>query len=71
MNADSVEVSWDKEAGKWLVRIRVGEEVVRRYSEQPPDVDHVTLQIEAVDLAAEDGYSIDRSLVHIIPSGSY
>lgn len=31
MRADEVEVSWDSAKSKWLVRIVVGEEVVRRH----------------------------------------
>lgn len=66
MSADRVEVSWDEQSGKWLVRIKVGEEVLRRFSEQPQDIDHMTLQTEAVDLAADEGYEVDRSQVIIL-----
>lgn len=66
MNADRVEVSWDEQSSKWLIRIKVGEEVLRRFSEQPQDVDHITLQTEAVDLAADEGYTVDRSQVTIL-----
>ena len=66
VNADRVEVSWDEQNSKWLVRIQVGEEVLRRFSEQPQDVDHITLQTEAVDLAADEGYTVDRAQVTIM-----
>lgn len=65
MNADRIEVSWEKQHSKWLIRIEVGQETIRRYSEQTPDIDHITLQNEAVDLAAEEGYSFDRADVVI------
>jgi hypothetical protein len=66
MNADRVEVSWDEQKGKWLIRIKVGAEVILRYSEQPQDVDHITLQTEAVDLTAEEGYTVDWAQVVIL-----
>lgn len=65
MNADQVNVSWDEHHGKWLIRIKVGEAVIRRYSEQTSDVDHITLQKEAVDIAADEGYSFNQNDVTI------
>lgn len=61
MRANQIEVSWDEQHSKWLIRITVGDEVIRRYSEQTPDVDHITLQKEAIDLAAEEGYTFDQA----------
>ncbi len=66
MQADRVEVSWDEGKGKWLIRIIVGQEVLRRFSEQPQDIDHITLQTEAVNLAADEGYTVDRHHVAIL-----
>ncbi len=66
MNADRVEVSWDEQESKWLIRIKIGEDVIRRYSEQPQDIDHITLQTEAVDLTADEGYAVNREHVIIL-----
>lgn len=65
MKANQIEVVWNEQHGKWLIRITVGDEVIRRYSEQTPDVDHITLQKEAIDLAAEEGYTFDQADVII------
>ena len=35
MRADRAEVSWDSEKSKWVVRISIGEEVIRRYCSLP------------------------------------
>ncbi|HTU47490.1 MAG TPA: hypothetical protein VMF91_20675 [Bryobacteraceae bacterium] len=70
MKADHIEVSWSEEHDKWLVRIFVGEEVIRRYSEQPHDIDHITLQTEAIDLAAEEGYQADQQDVVMEPTSN-
>lgn len=68
MKADHVEVSWNAEHDKWLIQIFVGQQVIRRYSEQPEDIDHITLQTEAIDLAAEEGYQADQQDVVIEPT---
>lgn len=68
MKADHVEVSWNAEHDKWLIQIFVGQEVIRRYSEQPEDIDHMTLQTEAIDLAAQEGYQADQQDVVIEPT---
>jgi hypothetical protein len=35
MRPDKVEVSWDAAKSSWLIRIEVGEEVVRRHANLP------------------------------------
>lgn len=66
MKADRVEVSRDTQNNRWLVRIQVGEEVIRRHYEAPSDVDGATLQSLAVQTAADEGYSVDVSDVTVI-----
>lgn len=63
MNADRVEVSRDEKGKGWLVRIQVGEEVVRRHCDEPKDADEATLRRVAVKIAAEEGYAVDASAV--------
>ncbi|MBV9034468.1 MAG: hypothetical protein JO182_08235 [Acidobacteriaceae bacterium] len=66
MKADRVEVSRDTQNNRWLVRIQVGEEVIRRHCEAPPDADGATLRNLAVQTAADEGYSVDASDVTVI-----
>ncbi|HEX4170423.1 MAG TPA: hypothetical protein VHZ55_33580 [Bryobacteraceae bacterium] len=65
MNADRAEVSWDSDKNKWLVRIIVGEAVIRRYSNEPHGADKGALAASAVKTAADEGYSIDPSNVSV------
>ena len=63
MHADRVEVSWDEEKSKWLVRIEVGEEVVRRHCDLPRDADEQSLRAAAQKTVADEGY--DASVTEI------
>ncbi len=65
MNADRAEVSWDAEKKKWLVRIIVGEEVIRRYSSEPQEIDKTALADSAVKTAADEGYTVDPANVSV------
>ncbi|MDQ2840701.1 MAG: hypothetical protein M3Y72_06620 [Acidobacteriota bacterium] len=58
MNADRVEVSWDEQKSKWLVRIVVGEEVIRRYCKEPKNADTESLRASALKVAEEEGYAV-------------
>jgi hypothetical protein len=55
MKADRVEVSRDEQKNKWLIRIKVGEEVIRRHCDEGKDVDEATLRQAAARTAAEEG----------------
>ncbi|HJX00413.1 MAG TPA: hypothetical protein VJ453_09635 [Terriglobales bacterium] len=57
MRADAVEVSWDKDKNKWLVRIQTGEEVIRRYCDAPKDADDQKLRAAAQKTLSDEGYS--------------
>jgi hypothetical protein len=57
MRADAVEVSWDKDKNKWLVRIQIGEEVIRRYCDAPKDADDQKLRAAAQKTLSDEGYS--------------
>ena len=59
MNADRVEVSRDEQNDRWLIRIQVGEEVIRRPCHESRDADEETLRNAALKTAADEGYTID------------
>lgn len=56
MRADEVEASWDAGKNKWLLRIRVGEEVVRRYCSVPRDAQEQALRSAAQQTLMDEGY---------------
>jgi len=59
MKADRIEISRDQQANRWLIRIRVGEEVIRRPYNESKDADKDTLRNAALKTAADEGYEID------------
>jgi hypothetical protein len=65
MRADRVEVSWDAGKRKWLVRIEVGSEVIRRYCDQSHDADENRLRAAAEQTVADEGYQIDSSKISV------
>lgn len=56
MRADRVEVSWDQDKKKWLVRIQAGEEVIRRYCDSGRDADEQKIRAAAQKTLADEGY---------------
>ena len=59
MKARNAEVSWDTQKKAWVVRIQVGEEVVRRTPKNSKrDSDDATLRSLAVESALDDGYEL-------------
>ena len=63
MRADRVEVSWDSERAKWLVRIEAGEEVIRRHCDVPKSTDERTLRSTAAQIVRDEGYEVDEAQV--------
>jgi hypothetical protein len=61
MKADRVEVSRDEQKKRWLIRIQVGEEVIRRHCDEAKDADETTLRRAAAKTAADEGYSVGES----------
>ena len=59
MQADRVEVSWDQNKSKWLVRIQSGEEVIRRYCDLPKSADEDALRTAAQKTVQDEGYAVD------------
>ncbi|HKT49244.1 MAG TPA: hypothetical protein VJV96_03055 [Candidatus Angelobacter sp.] len=56
MQADRVELSWDNAKSKWLVRIQVGEEVIRRFCDLPRSADESSLQQAAKKTLTDEGF---------------
>jgi hypothetical protein len=65
MRAERVEVSWDTRRSKWLVRIEVGEEVIRRHCDLPEDADEQTLRSAAQKTVQNEGYEVDFTQIDI------
>jgi hypothetical protein len=62
MRADRVEVSWDHDKKKWLVRIIVGEEVIRRYCDAPRDADEEKIRAAAQKTLTDEGYEAAQNI---------
>ena len=65
MKADHVNVSWDEKKRKWLIRVEVGAEVIRRYCDQQRDVDDGTLRALAIGTVTDEGYESDPNQIAI------
>ena len=59
MKADRVEVSRDEQANRWLIRIQIGEEVIRRGCKESKNADQETLRKAALKTATDEGYEVD------------
>jgi hypothetical protein len=65
MRADRVEVSWHAGKSKWLVRIMIGEEVVRRHCDVPKNADEQTLRLAAQKIVQDEGYEPDLAQISV------
>ena len=65
MTADLVEVSWDTEKSKWLIRITEGEEVTRRHCDLPRNADEQSLRTAAQKTVQDEGYEFDPTKLTI------
>ncbi len=65
MQADQVEVSRDEKNKHWVIRIQVGEEVIRRHCDDPADADDATLLAAAQKTVGDEGYSVEPSAIVI------
>ena len=64
--ADKAEVSWDEQKKNWLVRIQIGEEVIRRHcKDAQQDATDEALRTLAVATAADEGYELIGDTVTI------
>lgn len=65
MRADRVELSWDETTSSWLVRIEVGEEVIRRRCTVPKNAEELALRSAAQKTLEDEGYELDASQIII------
>jgi len=65
MRADRVEVSWDASKSSWLVRIEIGEEVIRRHCKLPQNANEQALRQAAQKTLQDEGYEPDGAVVNI------
>jgi hypothetical protein len=65
MRADHAEVSWDSEKSKWVIRISVGEEVIRRYCSLPQTASETDLRSAAQTTLKDEGYEPDGVAITI------
>lgn len=56
-----MEVSRDEQNKRWIIRIQVGGEVIRRHCKEPKDADQATLRDAAVKTAIDEGYTVEAS----------
>jgi hypothetical protein len=66
MRTDRVELSWDGDKHKWLMRIEAGSEVIRRHFDESRDVDEQRLRTTAQQMVIDEGYEIEPSLILVI-----
>jgi hypothetical protein len=62
MRADRVEVSWDDQKSKWLVRIFSGDEVIRRHLSERKDADEQSLRTAAQRTVQDEGYDAEAAI---------
>jgi hypothetical protein len=65
MRPDRVEVSWEAQKSKWLVRIVNGDEVIRRLFDARKDADEQTLRTTAQKTVQDEGYEADAALISV------
>jgi hypothetical protein len=56
MRVDEVEASWDAAKKSWLLRIRMGEEVIRRHCDAARDADDGVLKSIAQKTLQDEGF---------------
>ena len=65
MRADRAEISWDSENSKWVIRISVGEEVIRRYCSLPQTANETELRAAAQSTLRDEGYELEGEAIRI------
>jgi hypothetical protein len=65
MRADRAEVSWDTEKSKWVIRISVGEEVIRRYCSLPHTASETDLRAAAQTTLRDEGYELEGEAITV------
>ena len=66
LRADSANVHWDADKKQWNVRVKLGEEVIRRpIPKTPQSAADDVLRSLAVETARADGYDVDPANIEI------
>jgi hypothetical protein len=65
MRADRVDVTWDEGKSNWLVRIAIGEEVIRRHCKIPKNSDEQRLRTAVQKTVQDEGYESDPTNIHL------
>ena len=65
MRADRLEVSWDAQKSKWLLRIVNGDEVIRRHLEARKDADEPALRTAAQKTVQDEGFDADAAQISV------
>jgi hypothetical protein len=65
MRADRAEISWDTEKTKWVIRISVGEEVIRRYCSLPQTASETDLRAAAQTTLRDEGYELEGEAITV------
>jgi hypothetical protein len=66
MKANFAEMSWDKSGGQWLLRIGIGDEVIRRHCKKAQDASDDDLHTAAEKTVLDEGYEFDGAKVTIV-----
>jgi hypothetical protein len=65
MRADEVEASWDAAKNSWLLRIRMGEEVLRRHCAAARNADDGILKSLAQKTLQDEGFEPEPAELRI------
>ncbi len=67
VRADTAAVSWDEQRKRWVIRLRVGEEVIKRPAPNVArDANDEVLHSTAVRIANDEGYELDPADVTVM-----
>jgi hypothetical protein len=65
MRADRAEISWDAEKSKWVIRISIGEEVIRRFCSLPQTASETELHSAAQSTLRDEGYELEGEAITV------
>jgi hypothetical protein len=67
LKTQNVSVDWDSKKKGWIVRIQIGEEIIRRPlgKRLPHEAEEHTLRDAAVETARDDGYDVTAESVTV------
>ena len=67
LKTQNVSVDWDSKRKGWIVRIQIGEEIIRRPlgKRLPHEAEEHALRDAAVETAKDDGYDVQAESVTV------